>query len=291
MYAIWVRDLAKNMFKKIVSEPLLHFLMLALVFFVVYTKLNPQENSQPKLIVSEGRVQQIKNQFIKMKKREPFADELQAAIQGYVVNEIYALEAKKLGLDQDDAIINRRLSQKMRFLLEDMASVKEPSDAELEAYFSEHSDKYVLPAQWSFEQVFVSTEGPSKQIAAKIIAIKAAIEQGQVPQGDATLLPKVVENQSEKQIERSFGRLFIKNIQGVEVGKWSEPLASDFGVHLVFVKHFDERVLPPLEEVKAAVASDWQRQNLLDLKQQFEKELLQHYQVEIEMPQIVSNTQ
>jgi len=59
------------MLKKIFSEPLLHFLFLSLLIFVAYDFLNPRQDDQQVIVVSEGRIAQINNSFRDRWKREP----------------------------------------------------------------------------------------------------------------------------------------------------------------------------------------------------------------------------
>ena len=46
---------------------------------------------------------------------------LMASALLYAINEMYTREAKALGMDQGDAIIDRRLKQKMDYMLDDIA--------------------------------------------------------------------------------------------------------------------------------------------------------------------------
>ena len=86
------------MLKKIITEPLLHFIVISILFFAVYNILNPEKADQQTIIVSEGRVAQIKNSFIEQWKREPQAGELDNAIQAFAINEMYVQEARAANL-------------------------------------------------------------------------------------------------------------------------------------------------------------------------------------------------
>ena len=46
-----------------------------------------------------------------------------------------------LGLDRDDMIVRRRLAQKMEFLAEDLSTVPEPTNAELETWFKQNASR------------------------------------------------------------------------------------------------------------------------------------------------------
>ena len=55
---------------------------------------------------------------------------------------LYCREAVALGLDRDDPVIRRRLRQKLEFVSEDTAASVEPTDDELRAYLSAHSEGF-----------------------------------------------------------------------------------------------------------------------------------------------------
>ena len=82
------------------------------------------------------------SQFARTWQRAPSKEELQALIDDEVRTEVYVREAMKLGLDQNDTIIRRRLRQKMEFLNESQFPNKSPAESELEAYFTANSKQY-----------------------------------------------------------------------------------------------------------------------------------------------------
>ena len=87
-----------------------------------------------KLSSPPGRSSTCQPHSARVWQRPPTAEELKGLIDDHVKEEILSREAIKLGLDQNDTIIRRRLRQKMEFLAEDFAATAEPTDAELEAY-------------------------------------------------------------------------------------------------------------------------------------------------------------
>ena len=128
------------MLKKIFSEPLLHFLFLSLLIFVAYDFLNPRQDDQQVIVVSEGRIAQINNSFRDRWKREPLPKELQEVIHAYAVNEMFIREAKALSLDVDDQVVDQRLRKKMNYLLEDLADANRPTEEALKQFYANNSE-------------------------------------------------------------------------------------------------------------------------------------------------------
>src|SRR5262245_3897697 len=117
--------------KRLLREPLLHFLFLGGILFAAHALLNrsPKVESSD-LIVSGAQIEYLAARFMQFHQRAPAQDELKGLIDQYVREEVLAREALKLGLDRDDAVIRRRLQQKMEFIVTDFASIDEPTDTE-----------------------------------------------------------------------------------------------------------------------------------------------------------------
>ena len=78
------------------------------------------------------QIENLAATFSKVRQRPPTAEELKGQIDQYVREEILSREIMKLGLDQNDTIIRRRLQQKMEFLAEDFAARAEPTEVRRE---------------------------------------------------------------------------------------------------------------------------------------------------------------
>src|SRR5262245_55195571 len=126
---------------RIAKEPLLHFLLLGAALFAAYGFLNRSTQAQlGEVIVRAGQIEHMAARFAQFQQRAPTTEELKGLIDQYVREEVLSREAIKLGLDQNDAIIRRRLQQKMEFVATDLATVDEPSDAELTDWLANHPD-------------------------------------------------------------------------------------------------------------------------------------------------------
>ena len=276
------------MFKRLLTEPLMHFLFIAILFFVAYDALNPDEFTDQTVTISEGRIEQIKNQLIEARKREPIKDELDKAIQSYALNEIYLREARALGLDFGDTAINRRLRQKMDYMLEDMAPGKEATEQELKSYYQKNQQQYRLAAKYTFTQVYISIDRPVKELDDLLTLQSENIAKGLIPVGDVSLLPRDVSLQTESQLARNFGSEFVSTLKKQPLQRWSGPIKSGLGQHFVFITQHKPSDLTPFDQlsnrVQAKVLDDWQNKNIKAYKKQYEEQLLALYRVEVFTP-------
>ncbi len=276
------------MLKKLLTEPLIHFLFIAIFFFAAYDALNPDDLTEQTIVISEGRVELIKNQFVEAWKRKPSEDELASAIERYALNEIYLREAKALGLAVGDQTINRRLRQKMDFMLEDMASGKEASDTELKAYYEDSQEQYRVETEYSFTQVYISIDRSKKELDAILALQTKNIDIGIEPSGEAILLPRDIRRQTKKQLIRRFGKDFVFKINDKPLHQWFGPVNSGFGKHFVRLTLRETSELKPFEElsirVKSKVLDDWQTKNIKIYTKNYEEQLLALYHIDVFMP-------
>lgn len=133
--------------ERCLREPLLHFLIAGFVLFGLYGGLHGSTvNQDPQqIIITPNDIQRIEISWRARWQRPPSDQQLQGMLEEYVKEEILYREALKLGLDKDDTIIRRRLAQKMDFLAEDVASLREPAPGVLENWYSQHQEQYAPP--------------------------------------------------------------------------------------------------------------------------------------------------
>jgi hypothetical protein len=277
--------------RKLIREPLFHFLLLgAVIFFIAGRSRSIAVPSGEKIVVTQSQIESIVVGFSRTWMRPPTREELQGLVNDYVRDEVLYREARTMGLDQDDVIVRRRMRQKFEFLVEDMAArTGPPSDQELEAYLREHVDKYSEEPSFGFEQIFFSREKRGASAEAEATAMlaclrgKSAIDIEKL--GDAFLLPSQFEKTSAGETARLFGEKFTNELTKTQLGTWAGPIESSYGLHLVRVNARIPEVAPPLTNVRESVLRDLlsdRRKQELDT--QYEK-LRARYTVVVEPPE------
>ncbi|MGR3616930.1 MAG: hypothetical protein ACU0BB_12915 [Paracoccaceae bacterium] len=100
---------------KFLKEPLVHFVVLGALLFAAFAFVNdePEEAASDEIVISVADAQWLVQQFTATWNRPPSTEETAGLIDGYLVEELYVREALSLGLDYKDAVIRRRLRQKM----------------------------------------------------------------------------------------------------------------------------------------------------------------------------------
>lgn len=261
-------------------EPLIHFAVLGLILFGLFRMVAPAPSDT--IVVSADTVERLRTQQARRLGREPEAAELDAAIQTWAEGELLYREAVALGLDRGDPIVRRRLVQKMQFLFEESEAAPEPSDAELEAWIAEHSERFEQAPRIGLTHVFVAS---SSRVTpeAQLLTLEQDLEDGADPAtlGEAFVLGQVLTAKSAAELNRQFGKAFGDEVLELPEDGWHR-LRSIYGWHLV---HVDERLpgrLASVDEVRSQAREGLMKQVREAQRDTALAELRGRYQIVVE---------
>lgn len=269
--------------KRLLREPLVHFLAIGGLIFAVFAAISDPGPMPPdKIVVAPARIAQLAKGFQAVWRRRPNDAELDAMIDEFVREEIYYREALALGLDRNDTIVRRRLKQKMEFLSNSGAEILKPVSGELEIFFRANEKSFRQEMRVAFEQIFLG-RNPSPQ---RIKRILAALERGSVLEisklGESTFLPAKLRLSPSEAVDGVFGKGFFKRLVSFSPGEWAGPIASAYGIHLVRINITLTARTPPLAEVRDAVIRDWRAEKAREIGVLQYARLLERYVVEIQ---------
>lgn len=214
--------------------------------------------TRPVVEITPGRVDQLRARWTAQWGREPTESERRRLIDRAVDEEILYREAQRLGLDRGDAIVRRRLAQKMTFLLEDAGGAEPLAETEVAEYYARHAERYRRPGRTTFDHVFLSGDGRTDPAgdAEALLAVLRAGDGGWRRLGDPFMLARAYADRSGREIAALFGSAFADAVSGLPVGGWHGPLASTYGTHLVRVNGRTASRSPALAQVRERVAAD-----------------------------------
>jgi hypothetical protein len=263
----------------VLREPLLHFLILGTLAFMVYVWVDdtPPPVADDALVVTPADAQRLAEQFEATWRRPPQPQELDGLIDEYIREEVYVREARALALDRGDAVVRRRLQQKMEFLTESGAESVEASDALLQRHLSENKERFLQSALVEFDQVPLDAASQREDVGA----VLAALRDGASPEalGGPTLLPAHLPPSPRQVVDGTFGDGFFQRAAALEPSVWSGPVLSAYGPHLVRLREFTPSRLPPLEEIRDEVERDWRASVAQDLRSERYDALRSRYQI------------
>jgi hypothetical protein len=273
---------------RVLREPLVHFLAIGLFLFLLFALVNDdQRNDGNRIDITDADVEQLVAIFRKQWQRPPNPQELQSLIDSRVREEVLYREGLAMGLDKDDTIVRRRLAQKVEFLMGDVSGVTEPDDATLQAYYDENAERYREPPRLSFSHIYFNTDRRGDQAATEAQALLERLRAAsprvtQAPEeGDPFMLPRVYVDKRTDEIARDFGRAFSQEITGLETKRWHGPVASAYGLHLVYIASREEASQPPLDQVRSRLTNDWLVEQRREADERIYERLRSRYEISV----------
>jgi PPIC-type PPIASE domain len=286
-----------NLHRKLLHEPLFHFLVLGALIFVVFEFASKDESDEPqRIVVTQGQIASLITGFSRTWQRPPTAAELDGLIRDYIHEEVAAREAKALGLDKDDTVIRRRLRQKLEFIAEDVVAQAQPTEEQLQKYLADHPEAFRSEQRLSFSQVYLDPQRHGENLTRDAVSLLGRLQQAGDKAdisalGESSLLDQHFEALATTEVSKQFGEKFTAELGNLPVGQWQGPIESGYGVHLVLIVERKDGRSPALDEVRAAVQREWANAQRLEANEKFYEGLLQRYTVTIQQPQIAAAEQ
>ncbi len=253
------------MLRRLVREPLIHFLGGALLIFTFFWATGADRDPADYAInIDQTDINRLVADWERNFRRAPSQKELDGLIDQEIAEEIYYREALRLGLDKDDPVIRRRLFTKMRFIDGENTESPAPTDAVLQQWMDKHPDKYSLSPRYDFEQIYL---GQISTAAASDIINQ--LQSGAKPAAFAQSLslPTAVDYADRAEISRQFGDRFADQLVALKTGEWSGPVTSGFGVHAVRITAEQPGQKATLDEIRQRVTNDWHADQLATEKE------------------------
>jgi len=255
-----------NASRRLLREPLVHFLLIGVVLFGAYALVQggrPATASSTEIRLTLDELGQLALLYQSQWKRPPTPQELDRMVESKVEQEVLYREALAMGLDKDDEIVKRRMAQKMQFLAEDVAAAREPTTAELSAWYENNSASFAQPPRLSFRHLYFSPD--RRGDGARGDAVQALAKLAGQPEdariagalADPFMFQDYYRDRAPDFLGKEFGPQFALAVARLAPGSWQGPIESGFGWHLVFVDTVIPGRVPAFEEIEPDVRIAW----------------------------------
>jgi hypothetical protein len=273
--------------KKILKDPLVHFLVLGLGLFVLFDLIASDDAAYDSRVINVDRDSLLT--FVQYRSRafEPQAaaarldglseDELERLISDYVREEALHREAKALGVDKNDYIIKRRMIQSIEFITDGFVTAAvDVSDDDIAAHYEANREDYYISPFVTFTHVFFDGERHSRVEALALATAKLAeLNRQQVP-----YFVNYVERDPQF-VASHFGLPMAEEVFVLESSDstWHGPFESEYGMHLILLTRKAEGRYPELAEIEAVVRDDAERDASAALKDKAIQAIVDTYEV------------
>ncbi|MCE2459694.1 MAG: peptidyl-prolyl cis-trans isomerase [Pseudomonadales bacterium] len=294
--------------RKVLKDPLAHFLVLGLGLFAVFAWVSKDDASGDDGVIVVDRAALLSHIQYHARAFSPEAasahldgmpeSELERLVDAYVREQVLYREALALGMDRTDHVIKHRLVQSIEFITDDLAlRTTEVSDEDLETYFSANRERYRIEPTVTFTHVFFNSERHGRE-ETRVLAQKklAELNRDGVPFTDAPghgdrflYLVNYVERTPDL-VASHFGREMADAVFALapDAARWVGPLESRYGHHLLLVTGRTEERAPELAEVEARVRADAEREAAEKRRDSAIQALIDTYEVRREVDRLPS---
>lgn len=252
---------------KWLKEPLLQFVLLGAALMIVYSLTSEAFASDESKQVTMGadEIELLAASWERQWQRPPTETELRGLVDARIREEVLYRSAQSMGLDQNDIVVRRRMVQKMELLSQDLATLTDPPEEELQAYFQENREDYRIPPRVSFRHIYFNLD--SRGVAGADSAASSLLERLRSTDpdevdvatlGDRFMLAAEYRLRTPGELQQAFGSRFAEVVSGLEPG-WHGPVGSGYGTHLVGVTERVESGIPEFAAVRERVLADYER--------------------------------
>lgn len=242
--------------RRLVREPLVHFAVLGGLLLAGHHAFARKPASS--IEVTRDVTAALRSDYERRTGKPPTGDEERALVERWIDDEVRVREAQALGLDRGDVIVRRRLSQKIDFLFEGETEEREPSDDELRAYRDAHAADFMRTPKITLRHVFVSRALHGDGTAGVAAAIGGKLDAGADASslGDPFLRGSSFSDRTESELGAILGAEAAHVAATIELERWSSPMASTAGLHLVRVsaRRADDTRSP---ELRSEIRERW----------------------------------
>jgi len=272
--------------KKLLKEPLLHFLILGALIFAAYGWIKRDQRSVDEIVVTRGQQQHLVNMFSRTWQRPPTPQEYQGLLKDFIREEIAYRQGVAMGLNEGDTIIRRRMRQKLELLTDEIVSFAQPTDADLQQYLLEYPEPFRLEPNMDLRQVYISLDKRGADADAYALeTLEQLSNQAEADWkvlGDSLPLPTEFNQVRLGELARHFGSQFADSLLKLETGEWTGPVRSGYGLHLVRIDNFTPARDPELIEVRDKVKLEWLEQRRRNATDELYERLAEQYSIDIE---------
>ena len=217
-------------------------------FFALFYGINISQKTS--IYVSGSEIKNLINIWEDQTGRPPTNKEIDMIIDNLVKEEILYQEALKLGLNQNDKIIKRRLIQKFEFYKEseNLNKVKEENIIE---YYNENINSYKLNKRYSFKHIFFSDPKNNYENIKLVLLDIENTSNNEI--GEPFIHGDSFIEKDKAAIDSDFGSGFSENIINLENNTWHGPFKSIYGYHLIYVLEVFPEEIIPFQDAKQSV--------------------------------------
>ena len=273
-----------NLLNKLTKEPLVYFIIIGLLLFLINAFFSDEINPKETILINDVIInQQTKGQANRQTKLNK--NTIEKIIDDYISTEIRFREALKLGLDNEDIIVRRRLIQKYDFL--DQNEIEQPALEDLKNEYINNASNYYSETSIDIEHIYFDFDKydfPKKKAEEVYEGFKKRPFTSYLNVGDQFYINKNIFSKIDRQtLRENFGKEFTDTLfTNLKIGL-TKPIKSGYGYHLVNIIKIRESERLPFSKVKQELKENWETNQVAKHKKNNLNSLRKKYKIEYDL--------
>jgi len=245
------------MIKKILYEPLFHFLVVGMAVYMLYMH-NAQSNKMVSVSTNTNTVSKIVVSKYELKKEEKIFDKY---FDKNLINDLSALLEKKiyedkallqeayaLKLYENDKSIDNILLPKVKYVLLNQQKMKNIDEKDIYKYYKEHIKDYSKRKNITFLHIHFNQQKDQKTFTVLKDLLKNAGELKNVQKD---------EHKSFSELKKIYGNYFVTILRNMDKGVWRGEIPTKDGYEFVYILGYETGEVYPFEDVQDRVYEDF----------------------------------
>ncbi|MCZ6831924.1 MAG: peptidylprolyl isomerase, partial [Gammaproteobacteria bacterium] len=158
----------------------------------------------------------------------------------------------------------------------------EPGPGELETYLAANKKNYRQSSRLAIEQIYLGEKPDPEKAGQLLTALNSDEDTDQSTLGERTFLPGRLGLSTSEAVDGIFGKGFFEQLSKLPPARWSGPVTSSFGVHLVRIIDRSPGRAPALSEIRDVVRRDWSEAKARDVRENDYVQRRSRFIIEIE---------
>ena len=229
----------------VLRDPIVVFFVVSIVIFLMhYARVNARDE----VIVTQGAVRALVDNFELMRGREASTEEIAELEAEYLRDELLFLEALDAGAHYTEPKAREILvdAMKRRFAGEDAT----PTMEELIDFYTTNAALYTTERAYSFGQIFFLNPPEEPQ------DILRRLNRGELVKGDPFWQGSDFQAYGVSILRGVFSAQFVDALERAPVDRWIGPVETGRGWHFLVLREAHEPALLPFAQVQNQVEND-----------------------------------
>jgi hypothetical protein len=212
---------------------------------------------------------------MQQKGREPSEREMAKLVDSWLQSELLYRKGLDMGLAESDPVIRDRIIQKTEFLFRNLASIKEPSEQQLRAWYQEKADNYQKQASYDFEHILIRRK--DEKAKAQIEGIRAQLLEGKETSDFGPGYHRFVKR-NRASLDITFGEDFVDRLDAMPNDRWEIALSKK-GWHALRKQARHQPPQPEFKKLEPLLRQDYQKQQQREEVARLIEELRQNFSI------------